>query len=385
MFDPIDYALHYGGRCRDCADADGVCPSSGIPCDPSEARKAAGHILKAWSYGIQHGYMENPFSAALAHPGQVREIAIKPLEWGSTSYGRPEVNSVVGVYRINEAWNGGWSLTFKNEMLRESDGRSNFATIDAAKAAAQVDFGQRIRSALALPLAVQESEPVDWDNPDDPVVSLFVGYDVEDYVEEYEFCGDGGDYSPNEQEKTILVDAIYGVVSDLHGKYRAISALSVTDGMRPRALVGSFPAAQKRQVQRIIQANLDAGTLILTPNLHFAALSPSPSIPEEKGGTAPVDHAVDVSLLRAALTDANFKLVELQDNLDQARRRTSPAVDGFETRYPEAGFVEFINYDAPYIVRDIPAPAAILTDMETRQIIGYRVYDPASAREEKKS
>lgn len=64
-FDPIDYALHYGGRCRDCADADGVCPSSGMPCDPAEARKAAGHILKAWVYGIQHGYMENPLAASL--------------------------------------------------------------------------------------------------------------------------------------------------------------------------------------------------------------------------------------------------------------------------------------------------------------------------------
>lgn len=64
-FDPIDYALHYGGRCRDCADADGVCPSSGMPCDPAEARKAAGHVLKAWKYGIEHGYMGNPFAAAI--------------------------------------------------------------------------------------------------------------------------------------------------------------------------------------------------------------------------------------------------------------------------------------------------------------------------------
>lgn len=32
----------------------------------------------------------------------------------------------------------------------------------------------------------------------------------------------------------------------------------------------------------------------------------------------------------------------------------------------------------PYIVREIAAPAAILVDMETRHVIGYRVYDPAS-------
>ncbi|MBO9099481.1 MULTISPECIES: hypothetical protein [unclassified Rhizobium] len=46
-----------------------------------------------------------------------------------------------------------------------------------------------------------------------------------------------------------------------------------------------------------------------------------------------------------------------------------------ETRNEEAGYVEFINSDVPYIVRDIPAPAEILLDMETRQVIGYRVYE----------
>lgn len=65
-FDLIDYALQYGGRCRDCADADGVCPSSGMPCDPTEARKAASHVLKAWQYGTQHGFIDNPFDPPLA-------------------------------------------------------------------------------------------------------------------------------------------------------------------------------------------------------------------------------------------------------------------------------------------------------------------------------
>lgn len=48
-----------------------------------------------------------------------------------------------------------------------------------------------------------------------------------------------------------------------------------------------------------------------------------------------------------------------------------------ETRNDEAGFVEFLNYDAPTIVRDIPGPCAILHDLNTRQVVGYRVYDPA--------
>lgn len=51
----------------------------------------------------------------------------------------------------------------------------------------------------------------------------------------------------------------------------------------------------------------------------------------------------------------------------------------------EAGFVEFINSDVPYIIREIDGHVAILTDMETRQVIGYRVYDrtlPASKEAE---
>lgn len=52
--------------------------------------------------------------------------------------------------------------------------------------------------------------------------------------------------------------------------------------------------------------------------------------------------------------------------------------DIIETRNDEAGFIEFLNYDAPTIVREINGPCAILIDMNTRQTIGYRVYDPAS-------
>ena len=48
----------------------------------------------------------------------------------------------------------------------------------------------------------------------------------------------------------------------------------------------------------------------------------------------------------------------------------------FEYHHDEGGFVEFINEDRPYFVRYLPAPAAILVDMETRRVIGYRVYDP---------
>lgn len=73
---------------------------------------------------------------------------------------------------------------------------------------------------------VSAAEPVeghvDWDNPNDPAVKLFVGFDVEAYVDEYELRGDEGDYSPNEQEKTLLVDAIYSVVGNLHESMRKL-------------------------------------------------------------------------------------------------------------------------------------------------------------------
>jgi hypothetical protein len=47
----------------------------------------------------------------------------------------------------------------------------------------------------------------------------------------------------------------------------------------------------------------------------------------------------------------------------------------------EAGYVEFVNVDVPFIVREIDGPVAILLDMETRNVIGYRVYDSAPAGE----
>lgn len=51
-------------------------------------------------------------------------------------------------------------------------------------------------------------------------------------------------------------------------------------------------------------------------------------------------------------------------------------------RNSEVGFVEFINEDVPYIVRDLSGPAAILVDVDTRKVIGYRVYDPEAAAHE---
>jgi hypothetical protein len=83
---------------------------------------------------------------------------VKPLAWGLTSYGTPEVHTVIGVYRLNNATNGGWTATIGREALRDETGRENFATTDAAKAAVQTHFAARILSALASQPAPAERE-----------------------------------------------------------------------------------------------------------------------------------------------------------------------------------------------------------------------------------
>lgn len=77
-FDPVDYALHYGARCRDCADSDGVCPQDGTPCDPDIERAVVRRTLDAWRYGIANGYMDNPFGDLIdAVRAQARREALE--------------------------------------------------------------------------------------------------------------------------------------------------------------------------------------------------------------------------------------------------------------------------------------------------------------------
>lgn len=66
-FDPVDYAMHYGSGRRDCAESFGTC-SNGTPCDPAAFRAVVEHTLKAWAYGIKHGFMDNPFDAVSPLP-----------------------------------------------------------------------------------------------------------------------------------------------------------------------------------------------------------------------------------------------------------------------------------------------------------------------------
>ena len=53
--DAIKYAKNYGGHCRDCADNDGICPQTKLPC--GEKDEAIRRVLTAILYGEKHGYL----------------------------------------------------------------------------------------------------------------------------------------------------------------------------------------------------------------------------------------------------------------------------------------------------------------------------------------
>lgn len=77
-------------------------------------------------------------------------VTVKPIVWTTGTYGGPSAQTIVGVYYINEAWNGGWSAIRNRDALKDSDRRTNFATIEAAKAAAYADKSARILSEIEV-------------------------------------------------------------------------------------------------------------------------------------------------------------------------------------------------------------------------------------------
>jgi hypothetical protein len=54
----IDYVMQLGPRCRDCADNDGICPASNLPCEPDKARAAIAYVLEGVIYGLQYGFLK---------------------------------------------------------------------------------------------------------------------------------------------------------------------------------------------------------------------------------------------------------------------------------------------------------------------------------------
>lgn len=60
IFTPLDYVMQHGGRCRGCADHDGICPGDFMPCDTGTKRSAVAWVIGALEYGRKHGYIVDP-------------------------------------------------------------------------------------------------------------------------------------------------------------------------------------------------------------------------------------------------------------------------------------------------------------------------------------
>lgn len=52
----VAYIARFGGKCRDCADNNGTCPSTGLSC--ASYNKAIRHVLGAYNYGVEHGFLK---------------------------------------------------------------------------------------------------------------------------------------------------------------------------------------------------------------------------------------------------------------------------------------------------------------------------------------
>jgi hypothetical protein len=83
---------------------------------------------------------------------------------------------------------------------------------------AAVDYEQGRCSSRELAearAAVEAAIPADAQSVG---VQAALDFDVEDYVRDYEFRGEGGDYKPTEAEQEVLIDAIHGVLAALFDK-----------------------------------------------------------------------------------------------------------------------------------------------------------------------
>lgn len=81
----------------------------------------------------------------------------------------------------------------------------------------------KLREMMAKAIAAYERAmwrpKINWEDAEDPIVKLLVQYPVDKFVAEYEYGEDG--YVPDEAERALIEDAIYGFITDLHEKMRA--------------------------------------------------------------------------------------------------------------------------------------------------------------------
>lgn len=87
----VNYVLRYGGRCRECADRDGVC-ETGLPCSVDDAAKVIRHIIGALNYGRSHGFL----------PASPPAPAGEPVAYAFLH----DVPDIGPVWRTDREWNG---------------------------------------------------------------------------------------------------------------------------------------------------------------------------------------------------------------------------------------------------------------------------------------
>lgn len=97
--------------------------------------------------------IEKALSAALSTEPAMK---VKPLVWEQVSPRCWDSDGMGKLYRVLNREDG--SADLKNNQFERGD---NYPDLEAAKAAAQADFDQRIRSAL-IPAQAETGEPVAW-------------------------------------------------------------------------------------------------------------------------------------------------------------------------------------------------------------------------------
>ncbi len=164
---------------------------------PWSAPDHAANLAKAATTGEYAGFVSAALAAGRDEPA-VKALVWYVPEWLSSTW---FAHSVLGQY---SAWDGYWRHPGADGGAHVEGG------LDGAKVAAQADYEQRILSALepARPALVAEPAPVALRDV------LRAGF-VENHAEEYEWRGDGGDYTPTGDEVAMLVDFGHSLLSEL--------------------------------------------------------------------------------------------------------------------------------------------------------------------------
>lgn len=155
----VAYIARYGGMCRACADEDGICPSSGLPCEG--AHKAIRHVLTALRYGVSHGYVASPLSPPA--PASENAVGAAEAEVGRYIYRRIE--------RLMDAKPGtpeGAELDFLANIAVHVEEYGEEACADNAIGVFPAPAAEPVRMKLWCPSCGLQhiDEPSEgWDNP----------------------------------------------------------------------------------------------------------------------------------------------------------------------------------------------------------------------------